>query len=920
VNLSYLSPQKVIEAAARLDGVAGHTPVMTSRTLDQLLGCHVFFKCENFQRVGAFKFRGAYNAISQLSEVERRAGVITHSSGNHAQGVALAARLLGVPATVVMPHDAPANKRAATEAYGATIIPCDALVREEVTQALIDEHGYTLVHPYDNDDIIAGQGTAALELFQEVGTLDALFVPVGGGGLISGSALAAGLLSPGCRVIGVEPARGPDAGISWRDNAIHKLADVPDTIADGLRTRAIGRRNLAIMHALVSDMTTATEEAILETLQYIWSRLKIIVEPSSAVALAPLFTGAYSLPPGSRVGVLLSGGNVDVASCGLFHHVGGTVASSAASASHAAVAEPILPVASANTLPRVLVCAPLSPSALARLEAHTAVEWLPDADSATLTRYAPDYQALILGPAQRLSGDGLKYAHTLRAIGLLADNLDNLDVSLARSLGIEVIQAPGSRAVVIAEHTVGSMLQLADKFGDGRLAGKTLGLIGYGRVGQQVAQRARAFDMDILVNQPRLTPELALEQGVRQVDLIDLLERSDFVSLHVPFRPETDTLIGEASLNRLKPNALLINSGHTDLIDDAALLAALNAGRLAGAAIPELPPGIEAAQPETVELRRHSRVLVKPHVTAVLDEQVRDTSVAVVDSLLAALEKRQSSELLDLKVVPVEQVVPHEHIDQKRVERLLGRLEDDGRLVNPPVTTFWKGRYIILDGATRYSALSQLGYPYVIVQVVQEEQHGFELHTWYHAISAAAGEAPQSTQTALFDELAGIEGLALQPISAEQSRALLNAPDTICYFIGRDGRLSLARTVPGHNKLAVMGQLVARYTEWGTVERTLLTDLDRLQAQFPELVAVAVFPQFRPSDVFDAAANGELLPAGLTRFVIPGRILRLNADLARLRQDEPLAAKRAWFDEFLAGKLSRSRLRYYQEPVVLLDE
>ncbi len=909
------TPQDVVDAAARLAGIANRTPVMTSRTLDQLVECQVFLKCENFQRVGAFKFRGAYNAISQLSAQERQQGVITHSSGNHAQGVALAARLLGVPATIVMPEDAPANKRAATEAYGARIISCDALVREEVTQALIDEHHYTLVHPYDNDHIIAGQGTAALELFQEVGLLDALFVPVGGGGLISGSALAAALLSPTCRVIGVEPAAGPDAGISWRENTIHKLDSVPVTLADGLRTRAIGQRNLTIMHELVSDMLTVEEAAILETLEFIWSRLKIVVEPSSAVALAPLLTGAYRLPAGSRVGVLLSGGNVDVAACGFLHRPTTTVRASAAVAD-----EPVLESSVTRHPARVLVCAPLSRQALDRLKKNADVEWLPEPTPELLARHASDYQALIVGPHQRLTGDILKYAHNLRAIGLLSDNLDTIDVSLARSLGITVVQAPGNRAVAIAEHTLGSMLQLADRFGDGRLAGKTVGLVGYGHVAQQVARRARAFDMKILVNQPRLTPELALEQDVRQVDLMELLRQSDFVSLHVPFRLETDALIGQAELEAMKPSGLLINSGHTDLVDETALLAALDRKQLAGAAIAELPDGIQPGASVAGVVRQHPRVLVTPHITTVLDEQSQDMSASVVEGVLKALEQRQTSELLDLKVVSVDQVIPHEEIDYKRVERLVGRLEDDGRLVNPPVTTYWKGQYIILDGATRYSALSQLGYPYVIVQVVQEDQSGFELHTWYHAISMADTAESGSASAEFLDILPSIEGLAWETITPDQSRATLADPQTICYFIGRDGRLTRASAADGSNKLDVMRQLVARYSDWGNVERTLLTDLDRLKAQFPALAAVAVFPQFAPAEVFDAAANGKLLPAGMTRFVIPGRILRLNADLERLRKDEPLVQKRAWFDEFLAGKLSRSRLRYYQEPVVLLDE
>ena len=290
----------VSAAIARLAGIVKQTPVMTSRTLNERTGCEVYLKCENFQRVGAFKFRGAYNAVSQLNEAEKAAGVITHSSGNHAQGLALAAKLLGVKAVIVMPDNAPAIKKAATAAYGAEIVTCTAVTREQVTADLIAQHGYTLIHPYDNDQIIAGQGTAAWELFQEVGPLDALFVPVGGGGLISGSALAAAAQAPGCRVVGVEPQAGADANRSWRENRIVTLEDAPDTIADGLRTRFIGERNLPIMRRYVADMTAVSEADILATLEFLWTRLKLLVEPSSAVALAPLFTGQYPLP-GQRV-------------------------------------------------------------------------------------------------------------------------------------------------------------------------------------------------------------------------------------------------------------------------------------------------------------------------------------------------------------------------------------------------------------------------------------------------------------------------------------------------------------------------------------------------------------------------------------------------------------------------------------------
>jgi threonine dehydratase len=307
-------PTAVLEAAARLQGVANHTPVHTSRTLDAQTGQHIYLKCENFQRVGAFKFRGAYNAVSQLSEAQKAAGVVTHSSGNHAQGLALAAQLLGVKATIVMPDDSPQIKKAATAGYGATIVTCPAIERESVCADLIARHGYTLVHPYDNPHIIAGAGTAALELLQAAGPLDLLLAPIGGGGLLSGTALAAAV-QPGCRVIGVEPAIANDAQRSWQTGEIVRLTAVPPTLADGLRTRYVGAHNLPILRQYVADILTVTEAEIVAALQFLWTRLKLVVEPSSAVALAPLLTGQIG-HKGQRVGVILSGGNVDVAHLG----------------------------------------------------------------------------------------------------------------------------------------------------------------------------------------------------------------------------------------------------------------------------------------------------------------------------------------------------------------------------------------------------------------------------------------------------------------------------------------------------------------------------------------------------------------------------------------------------------------------------
>jgi threonine dehydratase len=283
---------------------------MTSRWLDERLGASIFLKCESFQRIGAFKFRGAYNAISRLSEDERRRGVVTFSSGNHAQGVALAGRLLGVATVVVMPQDAPVTKREATEGYGARVVLYDPAERsrEDIARELQQEHGYTLIPPFDHYDVLAGQGTAALELCDQAGPLDLLLTPCGGGGLLSGCAIAAKGREPGCRVVGVEPELADDATRSYYSGTLQTVKN-PPTIADGVRTPSLGRITFPLVRSFVDAMATVSEASIVEAVRLLFFRLKLVVEPSGVLGLAALMTGAVE--PRGRVGVILSGGNVD---------------------------------------------------------------------------------------------------------------------------------------------------------------------------------------------------------------------------------------------------------------------------------------------------------------------------------------------------------------------------------------------------------------------------------------------------------------------------------------------------------------------------------------------------------------------------------------------------------------------------------
>jgi threonine dehydratase len=308
--------EDVRDAAERIQGAAHRTPVATSRLLNSACGNQMYLKCENLQRMGAFKFRGAYNAISRLSDTEKTAGIITHSSGNHAQAVALVCQILGLQATIVMPQNAPQLKLDATRGYGAHVVLYDPATskREDISRSLAAEHGYTLIPPYDHPHIIAGQGTAALELLQEIGPLDYLLVPCGGGGLLSGSAIAAKGLAPQCRVIGVEPAAGDDATRSFHTGVLHTVHN-PDTIADGARTASLGTYTFPLVRQHVDDMLTVSDEDLVRTMQFVWTRLKLVVEPTGVLGLAAVFN--HRLPvEGKRIGVILSGGNVDLVAAG----------------------------------------------------------------------------------------------------------------------------------------------------------------------------------------------------------------------------------------------------------------------------------------------------------------------------------------------------------------------------------------------------------------------------------------------------------------------------------------------------------------------------------------------------------------------------------------------------------------------------
>ncbi|MBN2472736.1 MAG: hypothetical protein JXN59_18580, partial [Anaerolineae bacterium] len=378
---------------------------------------------------------------------------------------------------------------------------------------------------------------------------------------------------------------------------------------------------------------------------------------------------------------------------------------------------------------------------------------------------------------------------------------------------------------------------------------------------------------------------------------------------------ETKTILGQAEISAMKPSAFLINTGHADLVDNGALLEALQNKRIAGASLfihpGERPDELDAA---TVTMRQHPRVLTTPYETTIIDSNHADAVREISQHIADLFAADQVSSLLSLDVVPIDQVSPHEEVDEKRVARLMASIGDSPRVIDPPIAVHWNDRYVILDGATRFTSFKRLGFPHMIFQIVDTAPGSFTLHTWYHAISSERSFAE------LLSHLRQLDGVLFEELPADKVQSVFQDNTVLCYFLAEDGQIILAKTAPGAVHLDVMNDLVASYTDWGNVERTLLTDLPRLWEQFPQLTAVAIFPQFAPETVFDVASQGGFLPAGLTRFVIPGRILRLNIKLDRLLETDSLAAKRAWLRKQLAERIASSRLRYYEEPVVLLDD
>lgn len=537
-----------------------------------------------------------------------------------------------------------------------------------------------------------------------------------------------------------------------------------------------------------------------------------------------------------------------------------------------------------------------------------------------------DYQALIVRSATKVTEQVIEKAFRLRVIARAGAGLDTIDVVAAKAQGIAVVNAPHANTLAVAEHTMGLMLALARRLpqanaslkdglweksalvGTG-LAGKVLGIIGFGRIGREVAKRAQAFGMQVVVNQRRLTPELALEKGVTPADVVDLLKMADFVSLHVPLKPETEGLIGEKELALMKAGAYLINTARGGVVDEAALLAALESGKLAGAALDVFlhEPAVDSA------LVRHPRVIATPHIAANTDDAQRAAAISAAEQILEIATVLETDNSLSLQVLPLDKVIPHERVDPERVARLRQDLKKDMKLKNPPVVTEWQGYYVVLDGATRVTALKEMGFQYIIAQVVAHNDGKITLQAWSHVKQGIEVED-------LFRSLNSIPEIKLTPANLDFIQDMMVEQGGLCHLIFPNKKVFVIEATPGCNRLDALNKLVATYIKGGRVARTTHSDFATVKHKFPDMSGLFVFPTFSVDQVLQISKAGKVLPAGITRFIIPGRVLRMNIDLKRLAKDEPAALKSIWLNRMISDLLVNQRIRYYEEPVYLLDE
>ncbi|MDM8530756.1 NAD(P)-dependent oxidoreductase [Anaerolineales bacterium HSG25] len=575
--------------------------------------------------------------------------------------------------------------------------------------------------------------------------------------------------------------------------------------------------------------------------------------------------------------------------------------------------------------PKVLICDAIAPTGVKRLETHADVEVKTGLSQAELISVIPDYEAIVLRSATQAPAEVIKHGLKLKVIARAGARLDNVDVVAAQEQGVQVVNSPDANTLAVAELSMGLLISLARHVARGDqtmkagkwekkklmgmgLAGKTLGIVGFGRIGREVAIRAKAFGMTILVNQRRPTPELNLEIGVESVDLLDLLAQSDFITLHVPFKPETQNMMSTEQFKLMKPTAYLINTARGGVVDEEALLTALNEDQIAGAALDVFreEPAVNNS------LAQHERVVATPHIAASTDDAQEAAALTVADKIIEILNKVEVEHILPLQIVPSEKVVPHEHVDPRRVERLMKRLETDQILMDPPLVMEADDHYVVLDGATRSTALKQLGYEHILVQITPPEEN-LNLHTWFHAIC-------NINLTELLEMLEALPEVTLVDTDMDRVLDEMFEYGGLCYLKTVEGQVLLVLPTTGQNRLDALNSLTNTYIRASIVQRTINDNMISLGHEYPDMAALVVFPEYTVAQVLQVAQSDRVFPAGITRFIIPDRILRLNADLSILKSDKSLREKNQWLHDLLVDKLAQGKIRHYEEPIYLLDE
>ncbi|GAB6147057.1 NAD(P)-dependent oxidoreductase [Desulfocicer niacini] len=575
--------------------------------------------------------------------------------------------------------------------------------------------------------------------------------------------------------------------------------------------------------------------------------------------------------------------------------------------------------------PRVIICDPIAKIGIDMLETHCTVDINPGLTESQLMEIIPNYDAAVVRSATKFPKAVIEKATNLKVIGRAGAGLDSIDVKTAKERGIALVNSPNANSVAVAEHVFGLMFALIrhlpranaslkesrwekkNLMGTG-LAGKTLGLVGFGRIARQVASRALAFGMNVQVSQRRATPEKNAKLGVETVDLKTLFSTSDFISVHIPGKPENDDFVGKELISHMKPTAYMINTARGTVLDETALLDALNKERIAGAALDvfKVEPAVDNP------LVAHDKVIVSPHIAASTDDAQQSAAVTIVEQILDILVESAPENPLDLMVLPMDKVFPHELTDPRRVDNLIEKLNASDVFTNPPIVTPCKEYYVVLDGATRVAAFKKLGYPHIIVQVMKDPEK-FSLDTWFHAIRKIDVDA-------LLKLLGEIPEISIVKSDQKSVQAEMVEHGGLCFLQTVDKTIYHIQPMAGVNHLEALNKLTDAYIQASHVTRTLHDDIDALLAEFPDLTGVVLFPVLTLEQVLQIADAGHVVPAGITRFIIPGRVMRLNADFEYLKSDKALDEKNQWLYDLVMEKLSKDQARYYAEPIYLMDE